>query len=67
MDMVLVQKRTVDDKILWLTERDRFEEALKIAEESTYSLKTNSVEKIAKQYYDHLLEEEDYGEAARYS
>ena len=65
MDMILVQKRTVDDRVQWFLERDRFEEALKVAEKFSSELKVQSVENVGKMYVDYLLEENEFGEAAR--
>ena len=44
MDMIVVQKRTVDDHVGWLLEHEKYEAALTLCEESTRELKAYSTE-----------------------
>ena len=44
MDMVVVQKRTVDDHVGWLMEHEKYESALVLCEESARELKMYSTE-----------------------
>lgn len=44
MDMIVVQKRTVDDHVGWLMEHEKYEAALALCEESARELKAYSTE-----------------------
>ena len=44
MDMVVVQKRTVDDHVGWLMEHEKYEAAMTLCEESARELKAYSIE-----------------------
>lgn len=71
-NVIMVQKRDVDDHITWLCERQRYEEALKVAEQqgivnsgaATRGLPRYNVREIGNSFLQHLLDDGNYAKAA---
>ena len=55
--------RDGDDRVIWLVEHARFEQALQVLE-TDKSLKTSSHQKVAQEYLEHLTGERQYAKAA---
>ncbi|XP_006824071.2 vacuolar protein sorting-associated protein 41 homolog [Saccoglossus kowalevskii] len=64
-DIVVAKPRDLDDHVAWMMDHDKFEEALAIAEANSRSLKKHDILEIGKTYLNHLLDEEEYDQAAR--
>ncbi|PIO38437.1 hypothetical protein AB205_0087640 [Aquarana catesbeiana] len=65
-DVVVAKERDQDDHIDWLLGRKKYEEALMAAEISQKNIKRHEVLDIGLAYITHLVEKEDYDNAARY-
>ncbi|XP_040209124.1 vacuolar protein sorting-associated protein 41 homolog [Rana temporaria] len=64
-DVVVAKERDQDDHIDWLLGRKKYEEALMAAEISQKNIKRHEVLDIGLAYITHLVEKEDYDNAAR--
>ncbi|XP_078322202.1 vacuolar protein sorting-associated protein 41 homolog isoform X2 [Crassostrea virginica] len=63
-DIIVSKERDIDDHIIWLLEREEFEEAMLVAEKNEHLLRKLSHKEVARQYLDYLLSEENFEEAA---
>ncbi|QDZ18206.1 vacuolar protein sorting-associated protein 41 [Chloropicon primus] len=64
-DIVLARPRGPDDRIQWLLENKKFEEALAVLETSEgKNLKDSTMEQIGYNYLTHLFEVKDFAKAA---
>lgn len=64
-DIVLARPRGPDDRIQWLLENKKFEEALSVLETSEgKNLKDSTMEQIGFNYLTHLFEVKDFAKAA---
>jgi len=57
-DIVVAMPRTVDDRIKWMMQRDRFKEALDLAEANKDDLRKHSVHEVGERYLQHILQED---------
>jgi len=57
-DIVVAMPRTVDDRIKWMMTRNRFKEALELAEMHREDLKKHSVHDVGERYLKHILLED---------
>ena len=63
-DIVVARPRGVDDRLAWLLEGERFEEAVALAEEHRSDLRRTKVGAIKRVYMDFLIEERKWAKAA---
>nr|XP_009677728.1 PREDICTED: vacuolar protein sorting-associated protein 41 homolog isoform X3 [Struthio camelus australis] len=64
-DVVVAKERDQDDHIDWLLEKKKYEEALMAAEISQKTIKKHKILDIGLAYINHLVEREEYDQAAR--
>lgn len=64
-DVVVAKLRDHDDHITWLLEHKRYEDAMESAMTHSRELKRHNVQELGKQYLEHLLEAENFNEAAQ--
>ncbi len=63
-DVVVARPRDQDDHVTWLLERERYEEALKVCEESAGQLKVHNPMAVGEKYLASLVQKGEYGTAA---
>lgn len=64
-DIIIAKPRDADDHITFLVEHERYEEALRYAEEHESEIKVHSVKNLGKSNLNYLMSKGDYAEAAR--
>ena len=63
-DIILARLRCADDRVQWLLERHRYEDALIVAENAGAELKSTSRQEVGTKYLEHLVGARKFDEAA---
>eukprot|EP01103_Thecamoeba_quadrilineata_P012993 TRINITY_DN3480_c0_g1_i3.p1 TRINITY_DN3480_c0_g1~~TRINITY_DN3480_c0_g1_i3.p1 ORF type:complete len:463 (+),score=76.29 TRINITY_DN3480_c0_g1_i3:133-1521(+) len=63
-DIIVVRRCDIEDRLKWLTENKKYEQALKTVQEHEKYLKPDVLVDIGEKYISHLLDKKDYVNAA---